>query len=321
MDVILRVITTPSFGYAVLRMTTPILFVALAAVIADRAGVSNIGLEGIMLFSALAGVVFSGSTHSWVVGLICAMLIGIILGVVIGFFSLKMKTDIILAGIAINTLGGGGTIFWLYLASGDRGSSVSIASEVVPRIDIPLIKDIPVLGEILSGHSALTYFAFLCVLIVWILLYKTPLGLRIRAVGENRNAADSVGVSVNGISYLALGLSGLFAGLGGAFMSMSYMQGFTKNMAAGRGFIGLAAEAMGRGEPVGAMLSSLLFGFSSAISINLQGAVSLSKEIIQSFPYIVVILGLVIYALMTKNKAKRLRKAAIEENKKLAGEK
>ncbi|NLL92238.1 MAG: ABC transporter permease [Ruminococcaceae bacterium] len=315
MQNVLNAMMTPSFGYAILRMTTPILFATLAAVIASKAGVSNIGIEGIMMFSALAGVIFSGMTKSWVVGLLSALVVGVFLGLMIGFFALKLNTDIVLAGIAVNTLGGGGTIFFLFLASGDRGASNSITSEIVPKINIPLIKDIPILGEVLSGHSGLTYFAFVCVILVYVLLYKTPLGLKMRAVGENRDAADSVGVSVNKISYIALALSGLLAGLAGAFMSMGYMKGFTVNMAAGRGFIGLAAQAMGQGEPIGGMLASLLFGFANAIAINLQGAISLSPQIIQSFPYILVIVSLVFYSLSTRNRLKRIKRAAIESDK------
>ncbi|MEG0541200.1 MAG: ABC transporter permease, partial [Angelakisella sp.] len=189
--------------------------------------------------------------QSATIGLLCAIFMGMLVALGIGFFALQLKTDIILAGIAVNMLGGGGTVFFMYLASGDRGYSANLASKVMPTIHIPIIKDIPVLGEIISGHNLLTYVALLCVFLVWVLLYKTPLGLKIRAVGENPNAADSVGVSVRRISYIALGLSGILAGLGGAFMSMGYMSSFNTNMTAGRGFIALAAEAMGRGEPIG----------------------------------------------------------------------
>lgn len=149
-----------------------------------------------MMISALTGVIFSAWTQSAGVGLLCAMVIGMLVALMIGFFALILKTDIILAGIAVNMLGSGGTILFMYLASGDRGYSANLASKVMPSIDIPLIKDIPVLGQILSGHNVLTYVALLCVFLVWVLLYKTPLGLQIRSVGENPNAADSVGVSV-----------------------------------------------------------------------------------------------------------------------------
>ena len=240
------IIFSETFVFSIFRITTPILFAALAAVIADRAGVTNIGLEGIMMICALTGVIFSAKLQSAWLGLLFAILLGVLTALMIGFFALKLKTDIILAGIAVNMLGNGGTIFVMFLVSGDRGYSANLASKVMPTVNIPILQDIPILGKILSGHNILTYFAFICVLLVWILLYKTPMGLQIRAVGESPNAADSVGVSVNRIKYIALGLSGALAGMGGAFMSMGYMSSFNTNMTAGRGFIALAAEAMGR---------------------------------------------------------------------------
>ena len=256
-------IFTTSFGYSVIRITAPILFAALASVVAEKAGVVNIGLEGIMMFSSLFGVLFAYWTNSWLVGVIGALVIGAIFGLIIGVFALKLKTNIVLAGTAINIAGSGGTIFLLYMFTGLRGNTANLTTPqmLIPRINIPLIKSIPVIGPIFSGHSVLTYIAFILVAVVWVLLYKTPLGLRIRAVGENPNAADSVGVSVLKTQYIAIMLSGALAGLGGAFMSMYYSQSWNTGITAGRGFIAMAAQAMGQCEPVGTMLSSLLFGF------------------------------------------------------------
>lgn len=301
---IVNIIFSEAFVFSIFRITTPILFAALAAVVADRAGVTNIGLEGIMMISALTGVIFSAWTQSAWLGLLCAILLGVATALMIGFFALKLKTDIILAGIAVNMLGNGGTIFFMYLASGDRGYSANLASKVMPTVNIPGLQSIPILGDILSGHNILTYFAFIAVLLVWILLYKTPMGLQIRAVGESPNAADSVGVSVNRIKYIALGISGALAGLGGAFMSMGYMSSFNTNMTAGRGFIALAAEAMGRGEPIGTMLTSLLFGFADALANNMQ-SLGLPQELVAMTPYVFTIVGLAVYAASTLKKNRK----------------
>lgn len=301
---IVNIIFSEAFVFSIFRITTPILFAALAAVVADRAGVTNIGLEGIMMISALTGVIFSAWTESAWLGLLCAILLGVATALMIGFFALKLKTDIILAGIAVNMLGNGGTIFFMYLASGDRGYSANLASKVMPTVNIPGLQSIPILGGILSGHNILTYFAFIAVLLVWILLYKTPMGLQIRAVGESPNAADSVGVSVNRIKYIALGISGALAGLGGAFMSMGYMSSFNTNMTAGRGFIALAAEAMGRGEPIGTMLTSLLFGFADALANNMQ-SLGLPQELVAMTPYVFTIVGLAVYAASTLKKNRK----------------
>ena len=301
---ILSIIFTEAFAFSIFRITTPILFAALAAVVADRAGVTNIGLEGIMMISALTGVIFSAWTESAWLGLLCAILLGVATALMIGFFALKLKTDIILAGIAVNMLGNGGTIFFMYLASGDRGYSANLASKVMPTVNIPGLQSIPILGGIFSGHNILTYFAFLAVFLVWVLLYKTPMGLQIRAVGESPNAADSVGVSVNRIKYIALAISGGLAGLGGAFMSMGYLSSFNTNMTAGRGFIALAAEAMGRGEPIGTMLTSLLFGFADALANNMQ-SLGLPQELVALTPYVFTIVGLALYAASTLKKNRK----------------
>lgn len=297
------------FLFSVIRITAPILFAAMGAVIADKAGVVNIGLEGIMMISALFGVLFSYWTQSWLVGVIGAMLVGVLLGLMMGFFALKLKTDIILAGIAVNMLGAGGTIFLLYMFTGMRGNTGALVSAniLIPTVNIPLLQNIPILGEILSGHSVLTYVAFLLVWLIWLLLYRSPLGLNIRAVGENPNAASSVGVSVLRIKYIAISLSGAMAGLGGAFMSMYYSQGWNSGMVAGRGFIALAAQAMGRSEPVGAMFSSLLFGLAQALRTKVSGLQGVSSYLVSLIPYVVTILGLVIYAASTLKRVKKIR--------------
>lgn len=307
---LISVIFTASFGYSIIRITSPILFAALAAVIAEKAGVSNIGLEGIMSISALFGVMFAYWTNNWLIGVLGALVVGAFLGLVIGFFALKLKTDIILAGIAINLMGGGGTIFLLYLFTGLKGNTASLTNPnmLTPRVNIPLLQDIPVLGPILSGHSILTYLAFLLVFLVWVLLYKTATGLRIRAVGENSNAADSVGVSVLKIQYIALALSGALSGLGGAYMSMYYSQSWNTGIVAGRGFIALAAQAMGQGEPVGAMFSSLLFGFASALGNKMEGMQGFSSYLVAAIPYVVTIIGLVLYAATTIKRIKKTKK-------------
>lgn len=295
------------FIFSIFRITAPILFAALAALIAQKAGVTNIGLEGTMMISALFGTLTSYWTQSWFIGLLCAVVVGVLVALMMAFFSLNLKTDIILAGIAVNMMGSGGTIFILYAFTGMRGNTASLSSPniLIPTVNIPILKSIPFVGGILSGHAVLTYIAFICVFLTWVLLYKTPLGLNIRAVGEDSHAAESVGVSVNKIKYIALALSGGLSGLGGAFMSMYYSQSWNAGMVAGRGFIALAAEAMGRGEPVGVMLSSLLFGLAQALRTKVSGMQGVSSYLVSSIPYVVTILGLFIYAAATFKRAKR----------------
>lgn len=311
---ILPTLFRADFLFSILRITAPILFATLAALIAQKAGVTNIGLEGIMMISALFGTLSAYWAQSWFVGVLCALFIGILIALMMAFFSLNLKTNIILTGIAVNMLGAGGTVFLLYLFTGMRGNTASLSSPniLIPTVNIPLLKSIPFIGQILSGHAVLTYIAFFLVYMTWVLLYKTPLGLNIRAVGEDPNAAQSVGVSVNKIKYIALALSGALSGLGGAFMSMYYSQSWNANMVAGRGFIALAAEAMGRGEPVGAMWSSLLFGLAQALRTKVSGIQGVSSYLVSSIPYVVTILGLFIYAASTY---RRVKKKKIEKEK------
>lgn len=304
MENLVNLIFSTEFGYSIFRVTTPMLFAAMAVLISDKAGVVNIGLEGIMLMSALTGVIGSALTGSLWVGLLSAILGGVLMAMFLAYFSLYLKTDIILTGIVLNLMSSGLTVFILYLLTGQKGISSSLQSRVFPTIDIPFIKDIPIVGEILSGHNVLTYLAFLSVLVIYIFLYKTPLGLRIRAVGENIDAATSVGINVRGIQFLSLLLSGILGGFGGAYMSMGYVSWFSRDMTAGRGFIALAAEAMGGGTPLGTMLTSLLFGFAEALSYSLQ-SLRIPAELVQMTPYIATILGLVIYSSISQKEKNR----------------
>ena len=256
----LKLLLTPEFFFSIIRISAPILFATLAAIVVEKAGFCNIGLEGLMMFSALTGSLVSYYAHSWVWGLLAALAIGVLMSLMMGFFAFQLKTDITLVGIAVNMMGSGGTLFLCKVITNlTEGTAMASSTGLInsnlliPNINLPLISKIPFLGGILSGHNLLTWIAFLCCALTSVMLYKTSLGLNIRAVGENPNAASSVGVSVLKIKYIAIGFSGLMCGFGGAFMSMSYAQGWSLDMVAGRGFIALAAQAMGSGECLGGM--------------------------------------------------------------------
>ena len=253
-----KAILSPDFFGTILRATTPILFATLASCVASKSGITNMALEGILLFSALFGVVFSSITHSWLLGLLITVVIGGLIGLILAFFVLNLKTDEILAAIAINLTATGGTVLLLLAVSGDRGVSSSIRSVSAPSLTIPLIDKIPFIGQVLSGQNILTWLSLVAVIVMHLFLYKTPLGLSIRAVGENKNAAESVGISSRRIQYIALVISGCLAAFGGFFLSGGYMNMFTKDMSSGRGFIALAAASMGGNTPVGGLLVSLL---------------------------------------------------------------
>ncbi|AEX85868.1 ABC transporter permease [Marinitoga sp. 1135] len=295
MNGVLSSILSWDFLSAGIRVTTPILLAALGALVAELAGTPNIALEGTMLFSAFVGVIISGFTQNIWLSIIGALITGWVMSSILAYFSLKLKTDIIMAAIALNIFASGGTVYALYLLTGDKGSSASVKSLVLPNIDIPIIKDIPILGNILSGHHVLTYVAVLMIFLVQYMLYKTPLGLRIRSVGESPDAARSVGISVFKTQYTALVISGLLASLAGVFLSMGYVSWFARDMTAGRGFIALAAQALGGTSAYGVALGSLLFGFSEALSFSLQ-FLNIPYEVTQSMPFLITVGALAFYA-------------------------
>jgi len=296
MSPLLSSIFSTGFAFAVLRVMTPLLFPALGVAVSDLAGSVNIALEGIMLVSAFFGVIVSAYTGSLFLALIAGLAAGILMGALLAYFHLKMKADIILGAIALNMFASGITIFLLFLITGDKGSTSSLQSLVFPEIEIPILKSIPILGDIFSGHNILTYVALLAIPFFYVLMYKTPLGLRIRAVGQNPNAAESVGINVNKIQLYALMLSGFFGALGGLYLSMGYVSWFSRDMTAGRGFIAIAAATLGGNLPVGILLSSLLFGFVNSFAIYIA-SLNVPSELIQMIPYLVTVIALAIFAI------------------------
>jgi len=303
MDRILNLIFSVDFVSSIIRVTTPILFATMAVLLSERAGVVNISIEGAMLISALMGVVGSAYTGSAWIGLLIAILSGILYSWILAFFHLRLKTNIILTGIALNLLASGFTVFLLFILTGDKGVSTALPSKVLPNINIPLIEDIPVLGGILSGQNFLTYLAIISVFVINTFLKRTKLGTYIRAAGEAPEAVETAGKSVKKIRQNALIISGALAGCGGAFMSMAYLSMFTKDMVAGRGFIALAAEAMGKGNPILSFVASLLFGFADALSNNLQ-LFSIPSEITRIIPYLLTVVALAVYSGREKAKNK-----------------
>ncbi len=304
MDNVLDLIFSVSFVFSVLRLTTPILLATLSSIISERAGIGNITMEGTMLISAFTGVVASAYTKSAWIGFFVAAVIGGAVGYLLSYIIFKLEVNDILAGISINLLGSGGTVFLLFALTGVRGISTSLSSKVMPSVDIPLIKDIPVLGDIISGHNLITYMAFAAVFAAWYLLFRTRLGLRIRAVGENSDAAKSVGINVYKTKSIALVIAGILSGMGGAYMSMGYVSWFAKNITAGRGWIGIAAAAMSGQHPVLGTVASVFFGIADAAANTLQ-TINLPSQLVLMIPYVVTLIAMCIYAYFGQKKKKK----------------
>lgn len=301
----LNYILSYDFLNAVIRMGTPLLFVSMAAVVGAKADILCIAYEGMMLFAALGGVIGSAYSQSLLVGTLTGLFCGLAVAAIFAYFVLYLDTKPLLAGLALNTLGTGGTVYIVFLLTGMKLDTSSLASLKYPVVNIPVIKNIPVLGPILSGHNLLSYLAFLSVIVVWFLVFKTRLGLRIRAVGENPSAAASVGINVRKTKFTALLISGVVASMGGLFMSMAYMPYFTTNMTAGRGFIGIAAQNLGRGNPVLTMLCTLIFGAAMAVG-NVAQSFRLPSQIAAMMPYLITLIGLVLLGMKNKHDQKEL---------------
>lgn len=292
------------FVAVALRVSTPLILAALGVLISTRAGVLNIGIEGMMLAGAFAGVVASAFTGSAPIGLLAAILTGAALGCLLAIMVLVAKADLILSGIAINIAAAAGTTLLLFLITGSKGVSSSLQSQVLPSIDIPVVEAVPLLGTALSGHHVLTYAALLGAPLLAVFLTRTPLGIRLRAVGEKPEAAAAAGINVKRYQFWALAASGAFGGLAGAFLSMGYVSWFAQNMTAGRGFIALAAEVMGNGSALGTMASAILLGTAETISITMQGG-GIPSELVQTIPYVVPILALLLHATRRRRLLKR----------------
>lgn len=292
MELLLKV----DFWFTVFRCATPVLFATLAAMIASRSGVLNIGIEGTMAVASLFGVIGSGLTQNLFLGALIGIAAGTAFSMLLAFFIMKMKANPVIAGIAMNLAATGGTIFALYSITGDKNSSNSIQSLAFPNIEIPLIKEIPFIGEVLSGHNVLTYASFLLAVVLYIVLKKTKFGFKVRAVGEAPEAAESVGIKVNKVRYQALFISGVLASFGGLFMSMAYINRWTAGLIAGRGYIALATEAMAAGNALLGMFSSILYGFGNSIAIYLQND-NLDPYLVTLIPYVSIV---IFYILMSR---------------------
>ncbi len=270
-----------------LRQTTPLLLTALGGMFSERSGVVNIALDGIILFGALGAAVFvermehllGPGPHPWLpwAGVLVAMALGGLVALVHGVISIRYRADQIVSGTAINLLAYGAPSLVLSYYYGNATNSEPVENR---------------LPTLWGDLSPLVYLAFLLVPVAWWALFKTPWGLRLRAVGEYPEAADTLGIHVYRMRYIGVVLSGVLAGLAGAYLAIGFLNQFVRGMSAGMGFIALAAMIFGKWHPLGILFSTLLFGFASALAIQLQGMEVLPPVLIQALPYVLTLLVL-----------------------------
>jgi len=272
---------------AAIRMATPIVYAALGGMFSERVGVVNIGMEGIMLTGAMGGVTVSYYTGNPWLGVAAAVAIGGILGLVHAVVTVRYAGNQIVSGTGINILAMGFTAYMSQVLWGSRGASESVTG--IEDITIPILSDVPIIGPIIGTHSPLVYLMPVVTAICYIVLFRTPLGLHIRAVGEHPTAAETAGIDVVRIKYMGVIVSGMLSGLGGAFLSLSHLNLFARGMTGGRGFIALAALIFGKWMPFGVMEAGLLFGFADALQMRLQSLGILPPQIILMIPYVLTV--------------------------------
>ncbi|WAA10774.1 ABC transporter permease [Fervidibacillus albus] len=287
--------------YNALFYAAPLIFTGLGAVFTERSGVTNIGLEGIMQVGAFTGIVTNlylaetmGSATVFT-SILIAMVVSSIVSLLLAVSSITFRADQIIAGTALNMFAAGGTIFLVKKIFDGKGQTPMV-QETINRFNVPVLKDIPIIGEIFFQNVYLTsYLAILAAIIGWIVLYKTPFGLRLRAVGEHPMAADTMGIKVNRMRYIGVMISGALGGIGGAIYAMSITLDYSHATISGQGFMAIAAMIFGKWNPLGMMGAAIFFGFAQSLS-TIGPALPVINEIPQVYlyilPYVLTILAI-----------------------------
>ena len=273
-----------------LGFATPLVFAAMGGIFSERSGVVNIGLEGMMLMGAFWGVYGADKGGSWAVGLIVGMASGGILALVYAYFAIHLRADQIVGGTAVNFLALGITGYFFFQLY--HGNYVSSGVSTIPNVNIPWIGNQHFLGPAVGHLNLMIWVSFVLVIVSYVVVFRTPIGLRIRACGEHPRAADTVGINVYLVRYGCVVLSGLLASAGGVYLSDGFGGGtFNDNMTAGRGFIALAAMIFGNWRPGGAFAAALLFGFSSALALKLQIYSASAATLFNVLPYVLTLIA------------------------------
>jgi general nucleoside transport system permease protein len=283
------VFTWSALAAATLRYATPLLWAALGGVISESSGVINVGLEGMMLMGCFWGIYGADLLHSWVWGLVVAALAGGLLALLLAFFSINLRANQIVAGFGINFLALGITGYFLEYHYGPNGTPLNIS--MVPNVKLPLIQHVGFFGTAFSGANLMTWIGLALVPALTFFLFRTRWGLRLRAVGEKPRAADTVGVSVPRVRYLAVTASGVLAALGGAYLSVGFVGSFSNDMTNGRGFIALAAMIFGKWKPWGTLWACLLFGFGNAMSDRVSSVNPTLGTLFEALPYVLTLVA------------------------------
>ena len=276
---------------------TPLLFAALGELISEKAGVMNLGVEGMMLMGAVTGFAVDVYTHSQWAGILAAMIAGGIVAIIHAFLTISLRANQVVSGLALTIFGTG---LSAYLGKPLIGLPAPATFKTVP---IPGLSEIPWVGPILFSHDLLVYLSFVLVAVIWFILYKTKTGLILRAVGENPGAVDAAGINVFKVRYIAVILGGMMAGAAGAYLSLAYAPSWLENMTAGKGWIALSLVIFAMWNPLRALLGAYLFGIIDALGFQMQSfGVTVPSYFLKMLPYLFTFLVLIIMTRETKNR-------------------
>ena len=283
-----------------IRLATPIVLAALGGALCQQAGVLNLALEGKMLMGAFLGIIASFFLGSTYLGILAAMLVGGFLGWLFAFLYHRYEVDLVILAIALNLIILELTVYLMRIMFGQVGTWSDPSIVRLPDINIPIIKDIPLLGGILSGYNSIVYFSWFAAIALYIILFHTKFGRHVRAVGENKDAAETVGINSRRVQMFALIISGALAALGGSFLSVGHLKLFTRNMSNGRGWVAITAALFGMKHPIGTLFAGLFFGFADAFAVRIQNVTNLPPNLVQVLPHFATLVVLIIVALREK---------------------
>lgn len=286
---------------SVLRYMTPILLVALCAGVCSKVKVFNIALEGTLLTSAFFAFLAHYFLRNILLAVAVAMLVGMVMTFIMAFFIVKLKGQPMIVGMALNTFALGFTTFMLSTVFHTKGAVSEPGLKGLPKVALPIIKDLPVVSRMFDSLTVIDYAAFLLAVVMFVIMYKTTIGFRLRAIGINRGAAGSLGINVARYQIVATTLAGSMIGLAGCLLSLGSVTLFIQNISSARGYVALAANNLCKGHPLGALLSSALFGFTKALASVLQNTAA-RQQLLECIPYVATITAMAVYNAIARRK-------------------
>ena len=288
--------------HSAVTIMTPILLAATGGLFTELAGFLNIALEGLLLVGAFSAIAAAFYTGSFAAGLFAAISASLLISALLAFSTLKLRSNVFIAGLAVNLLAGGLTVVLSHYFFNTKGVIIFQSDKSIPLVNIPFVKHIPVIGDLFSGHSVYVYASWLLLVCSWIAIYKTSFGYRLRACADHSMALASLGLRPDTYRWTAFLLSGFFCGIGGSFLSLN-LSVFVPNMTAGKGWIALVVIFLGGRKPQGLLLAAFVFGLADTLSNYAQGLRNVPADFILAMPYLLTLLAIVLVSVWGKRKS------------------